>query len=311
MAWLAREPERRSDTTRVAPDARSIIVVGISYFIADPAPEYWNDPLRGRIARYAWGRDYHNELLPRLRELAAWINAEAGRQVSRQAYVDTGPMLEREWAERAGLGFIGKHTLLIHPAWGSYLFLGELLVDLELEPDLPGGERLGTCGNCRRCQDICPTHAFPAPYILNSRLCISYLTIEHRGVIPKDLRPKMGNWIYGCDECQQVCPWVKQFSKPGRTRFLKYDPEWVAPRLMELLTLDEEGFRARFRGTPILRTKRRGLLRNVCIALGNSGREEAIPALERATRDPDPLIAEHAKDSLARLRHRETNMEGC
>ncbi len=301
MAWIAREPERRCEISRVLPEARSMIVVGLSYFIADPPPEYWSDPLRGRIARYAWGRDYHDELLPRLRELAAWLDAEAGRPVAHRAYVDTGPVLEREWAARAGLGFIGKHTLLIHPEWGSYLFLGELLVDLDLEPDPPGDDRLGTCGSCRRCQDICPTHAFPAPYILDSRLCISYLTIEHRGAIPEALRPKMGNWIYGCDECQQVCPWVKQFSRPGRARFLNYDPEWIAPRLADLAALDEERFRARFRGSPIPRTKRRGLLRNVCIALGNSGSAEAIPPLEIAARDPDPLIAEHARWSLARL----------
>ena len=301
MAWLAREPDRRSDPSRVVPDAKSVVVVGLSYFVDDPPARLWDDPLRGRIARYAWGRDYHDELLPRLRELAAWIESETGRPVANRAYVDTGPVLERAWAEQAGLGFIGKHTLVIHPEWGSYLFLGELLLDLELEPDLPGNERLGTCGSCRRCQDACPTHAFPAPYILDSRLCISYLTIEHRGDIPDALRPKMKNWIYGCDECQSVCPWVRQFSKPGRTRFLRYDPDWAAPRLIDLLALDDAGFRERFRTSPIPRTKRRGLLRNACVALGNSGRPEAIPALERAARDPEPLIARHARWALDRL----------
>ncbi|HMP76879.1 MAG TPA: tRNA epoxyqueuosine(34) reductase QueG [Kiritimatiellia bacterium] len=302
MAWLAKEPERRSDTTRAVPGAKSVISVGLAYFIADPPAAVWDDPLRGRIARYAWGRDYHDELLPRMRELAAWIEAETGRPIVNRAYVDTGPVLEREWAAQAGLGFIGKNTLVIHPEWGSYLFLGELLLDLELEPDAPVDERVGTCGSCRRCQDICPTHAFPAPYILDSRLCLSYLTIEHRGAIPEALRSKMKNWIYGCDECQSVCPWVKQFSKPGRTRFLNYDPDFAAPRLTDLLALDDAGFRERFRKTPIPRTKRRGLLRNVCVALGNSARPEVIPALECAARDPEPLIAEHAQWAIDRLR---------
>ncbi len=301
MAWLAREPDRRCDPSRVVPGAKSIVVAGLSYFVADPPAEIWDDPLRGRVARYAWGRDYHDELLPRLRELADWIESETGRPVANRAYVDTGPVLERAWAERAGLGFIGKHSLAIHPDWGSYLFLGELILDLALEPDPPGNDRLGTCGSCRRCQDACPTHAFPAPYVLDSRLCISYLTIEHRGAIPNALRPLMKNWIYGCDECQDACPWVKQFSKPGRTRFLNYDPEWAAPRLLDLLALDDAGFRDRFRASPIPRTKRRGLLRNVCIALGNSGRPDAMPALERAARDPEPLIASHAAWALSRL----------
>lgn len=302
MSWLAREPERRIDPARVEPSAQSVLVAGSSYYIADPPAACWDDPLRGRIARYAWGRDYHEVLLPRLRELAAWLDGEAGRPVARRAYVDTGPVLERDWAAQAGVGFIGKNTLAIHPEWGSYLFLGELLLDLELEPDAPLEERVGTCGSCRRCQELCPTHAFPAPYILDSRLCISYLTIEHRGTIPEALRPKMKNWIYGCDECQSVCPWVRQFSKPGRIPFLRYDPEWAAPRLVDLLALDDAGFRERFRESPIPRTKRRGLLRNVCVALGNSASPEAIPALECAARDAEPLIREHAAWALARLR---------
>lgn len=311
MEWLARDPERRVDATRVLAGARSIVVAGLSYYVADPPADAWNDPLRGRIARYAWGPDYHDELLPRLKELAAFVERAAGRPVAWRAYVDTGPVLEREVAARAGAGFIGKNTLLIHPDHGSYLFLGELLLDLDLPPDAPAedggatlraGERVGSCGSCRRCQDICPTHAFPAPYILDSNLCISYLTIEHRGAIPEGLRPLMKNWIYGCDECQSVCPWVKQFSKPGRTRFLAFNPDFAAPRLADLLALDEAGFRERFRGTPIPRTKRRGLLRNACIALGNSGRPDAaVPALERALEDPEPLVREHAAWAMGRV----------
>lgn len=310
MAWLAREPERRLDPRQVLAGARSVVSVGLSYQVADPPADLWNDPLRGRVARYAWGPDYHEELLPRLKELASFIERDLGRTLGWRAYVDTGPVLEREVAARAGLGFIGKNTLLIHPSFGSYLFLGELLLDIDLAPDEPAGEggatwrrgdAIGTCGKCRRCQDVCPTHAFPAPYILNSRLCISYLTIEHREAIPLELRPLLKNWIYGCDECQTVCPWVKQYARPGRTRFLRWDPELGAPRLPDLLALDEAGFRARFRGTPVPRTKRRGLLRNVCVALGNSGRAEARPALERALADAEPLIREHAAWALARL----------
>lgn len=303
MAWIAKNPERRSDIRNVVEGARSVVSVGLSYFVTDPPTDVWNDPLRGRIARYAWGRDYHDDMTPRLRELAAWIESESGRPVSNRAYVDTGPVLEGEWAVQAGLGFQGKHTLMISPEWGSYLFLGEILLDLELEPDPVGGESRGTCGSCRRCQDACPTHAFPAPYILDSRLCISYLTIEHRGAIPEALRTKMRNWIYGCDECQMACPWVKQFSKPGNMRFLKYDVNWVAPSLVELLQLDDQAFRDRFRKSPIPRTKRRGFLRNVCIALGNSRQPDvAIPALEKVLTDPEPLIREHAEWAIQRLR---------
>lgn len=310
MAWLARDPERRLDPARVVTGARTVIAVGLSYAVAPPPAERWDDPRHGRIARYAWGPDYHDVLLPMLMELGRWLESEAGRPVAWRAYVDTGPVLEREVAARAGLGFVGRNTLLVTPEFGSFLFLGEILTDLELEPDAPAeedganlrcGEKVAGCGSCRRCLDACPTHAFPAAYVLNSRRCISYLTIEHRGSLPEELRPLMKNWIYGCDECQTVCPWVKQFTRPGKTRFLRADPEVAAPRLTELLALDDDGFRARFKGTPVLRTKRRGLLRNVCVSLGNSGDAAVIPALERALADPEPLIREHAEWAIQRL----------
>ncbi len=315
MAWLGREPERRCDPRLVVPGARSLIVVGFSYFVADPPADLWNDPLRGRVARYAWGPDYHTQLEPGLKALAAFIREEAGTAAQARYYVDTGPVLERAWAARAGLGFIGKNSLLIRPGTGSYLFLGVILTDVEVEPDpgaidkgatLPadavdGVSRTGTCGSCRRCLDICPTHAFPSAYILDSRRCISYLTIELRGAIPEPLRAKMGNWVYGCDECQSVCPWVRQYSKPREHPFLRADPETMAPFLPDLLALDEEGFRRRFRGTPLKRAKRSGLLRNAAVALGNSGKSEAVPALERAARDADPLIREHADWALRRM----------
>lgn len=306
MAWLARDPERRVDPARVVAGARSIVVVALAYYVAEPDPAWWNDPLRGRIARYAWAPDYHERMEPMLRALGEAIDRRLGGGVTMRWYVDTGPVLEREHAERAGLGFVGKNTLLISPRYGSYLLLGEIILDREL-PAAGVREGVargpGTCGSCRRCLDVCPTHAFPAPWILDSRRCISYLTIELKGAIPPELRPKMKNWIYGCDECQSVCPWVRQFAAPPRAMaYASLDPDTAAPSLLELIALDQEGFRSRFKGYPMMRTKRRGVLRNVAVALGNSGSEAAIPALERAVADPEPLIAGHAAWALDRLR---------
>lgn len=303
MAWLARDPERRTDPSRVLPGAKSMVIVGLSYFVADPDPSWWNDPLRGRIARYAWAPDYHDRMTPMLAELGAAIQEKLGAPPAMRWYVDTGPVLEREHAERAGLGFIGKNTLLISPKFGSYLLLGEILLDVDL-PSLgaASADDAGTCGSCRRCQDMCPTHAFPAPWILDSNKCISYLTIEHKGSVPLHMREKMGHWIYGCDECQSICPWVKQFSSPPRSHaYAKLDPDVCAPSLVELMALDTRGFNQRFKGYPMMRTKRRGVLRNVAIALGNSRRAEAVPVLEDALNDPEPLIVEHARWALDEL----------
>ncbi len=309
MGWLARDPQRRSQPRLVLPEAESVVVVGLSYFVLNPPADLWADPSRGRVARYAWGLDYHEVMLPQLRELGEFVAAETG-QTTQRAYVDTGPVLERDFAALAGLGFVGKNTLLINPQMGSYLFLGEVLVNASLDYDepatdggaschigLPGeSKRRGTCGSCTRCLTICPTHAFPAPYILDSNRCISYLTIEHRGSIPPELRPLLKNWIFGCDECQEVCPWVRRYAAkhPSRETFLRYNPNAAAPNLIDLMQLDETAFRARFKGTPIQRAKRRGLLRNVAVALGNWGSPAALPALEQARQDPEPLIREHA-----------------
>lgn len=313
MGWLARHVDRRQNPRLVVAGVQSVVVVGLSYYLLDP--DLWQDPSRGRIARYAWGLDYHEVMLPRLRALGDFIERESGRELSQRAYVDTGPILERDFAAQAGIGFIGKNTLLISPKLGSYLFLGEILVDLDLDHDPPaidGGasclvdppgtaKRVGTCGNCTRCLSICPTQAFPAPYILDSNLCISYLTIELKGAIPIDLRPLMGNWIFGCDECQEVCPWVRRFSRPNAAPFLRYEPDWVAPKLIDVMRLDDDGFRARFKGTPLKRTKRRGILRNVAVALGNWGHRDAMPVLAEATHDAEPLIRAHAAWALAQI----------
>ncbi len=315
MHWISRRTERRTDPRTVLPGARSILTLGLSYFTEDPPPEYWDDPTRGRIARYAWGPDYHDILPPLLKDLCAFIQREApGAETETRYYVDTGPVLEREVAWQAGLGFIGKNTLLLHPDWGSTLFLAEILTTADLQPDPPaehGGAGLapdrsdrtvpGGCGSCTRCLNACPTHAFPAAYILDSRLCISYLTIEHRGEIAPELRPKMGSWIFGCDECQEVCPWVRQFARPGRRRFLSFDPDRFTPRLADVLAWDADTFRTVYRGTPVRRPKWHGFLRNAAIAAGNSGDPGLRPALETAARRSHPLIRPHAEWALARL----------
>jgi len=330
MGYMKRNIERRQDPRQVLPGARSVVVVGLSYHTADPADDLWNDPSRGRISRYAWGPDYHDVLIRRLDQLAVFIARNAGGDIRHRAYVDTGPVLERDFAAQAGIGFIGKNTCLISPTLGSYLFLGEVLVNVDLEYDAPAanmGERIevlcsevpqetqlgrqptrssrrrvGSCGACARCLTACPTGALMAPYILDSSRCISYLTIELKGTIPIDLRPSMGNWIFGCDECQSICPWPRRFSRPTGERFVQHEPEWCAPRLLDLIAMDERAFRARFAGGPVLRAGRRGLLRNVAIALANWGDPRAMPALQRATEDPEPLVREHAAWAMAHIR---------
>jgi len=332
MGYMARDMACRQDPRHVLPGARSVIVVGLSYYVLDPPADLWDDPARGRIARYAWGMDYHDLMTPRLRQLAEFITRQTRREVQSRAYVDTGPILERDFAAQAGLGFIGKNTCLINPSMGSFLFLGELLLDLELDYDAPaidsgatiafeakprpishrgnksasatyqsGTPRLGTCGACTRCLETCPTRAFPAPYVLDGNRCISYLTIELKGPIPVELRPLMGNWIFGCDVCQSVCPWPRRFAQPTRLDFLHFDPEYAAPKLLDLIGLRDDEFRTRFRRTPLWRAKRRGLLRNVAVALGNWGNPRANPALQRALDDPEPLIREHAAWALAQI----------
>ena len=304
MAWLSRNLEARLDPQRVLRGARAAVMVGLSYFVENPPPEIWNDPSRGRIARYAWGRDYHAVILPLLKELAAFIEMEAGGEVQTRAFVDASPMFEKELAENAALGRVGKNTLLITRAFGSFCFLGEVLVDIPLEVDPPAAD-LPDCGLCRTCLDACPAGVLVGPYTLNAGRCISYLTVEHKGVVPVELRPTMKNWIFGCDECQQVCPWTARLSRSGRQRFLKYEPEHAAPKLETLMAMDEAAFRERFDGTAILRTGRQRLLRNAVVALGNWGTAEARAILEPAARDADPLIREHAEWALRLTKDRD------
>ena len=250
-----------------------------------------------RVARYAWGDDYHDLIEKKLNVLDEWLTARGGRQ---RCYVDTGPVLERDFAALAGAGWHGKSTMLIHPQLGTWFFLAEVLTTLDFEPDAPLPDR---CGSCTRCIVACPTQAITAPHQLDARRCVSYLTIEHKGAIPEELRPLMGDRIYGCDDCLDACPW-NRFAKAGReTAFAarEFVHGWT---LRDFLTLDDDTFRGLFKKSPIKRVKRRGFLRNVCVALGNVGTLEDLPALERAAADPEPLIAEHAAWAIARIRGR-------
>ncbi|MGH2592162.1 MAG: tRNA epoxyqueuosine(34) reductase QueG [Anaerolineae bacterium] len=300
MAYMTRDPQRRQNVRNIQPEARSVIVVGLSHYTIDLPGEIKHDPSRGLIARYAWGFDYHDVMTPRVRDLLQFIRAEAARDVQARIYVDTGPVLERDIAEQAGLGFTGKNTCLIHPRMGSWIFLGEIIVDLDLDYDRPI-TKVG-CGTCTRCLVACPTDAFVAPYVLDSRRCIAYLTIELKQSIPRALRKPIGNRIFGCDECQDVCPWPRRFARPTREQaFYPIDLDRAAPKLLDLIGLSAEQFKARFQGTPILRAKRRGLLRNVAVALGNWGDEAAVPPLIGALNDAEPLVRAHAAWALGQI----------
>jgi epoxyqueuosine reductase len=298
MGWLERNAPKRIEPRRVLAAARGIITLAVSYAGGrEEAPS----AASGLIARYARFSDYHEVLGRRLKALTAFVNKVGGDQTKSLWYVDTGPLLERDLAQRAGLGFIGKHTNLISRRLGNWFFLAEIITTLELPPDAP--ER-NHCGSCRRCLDACPTAAIVAPFQLDARRCISYLTIELKGPIPVELRPALGNRIYGCDDCLAVCPW-NRFAREGSLMAEHRRAGLAAPDLVELLSLDEAAFKIRFAGTPILRAKRRGLLRNVCVALGNVGDARALPALHRAASDPEPLIAEHAVWAITQISRRQ------
>ena len=309
MDYLSRPDAvtRRADLDRTLPGFQSALVVAHSYADGRPsAPP--RDPSRAVVARYARGRDYHRVIGDKLDDLARRLERLAGRPVRRRVYVDTGPVLERELAVRAGLGWFGRNTMLIHPRRGSYFFLGVLLTDLELEPSTPFTE--DHCGTCRRCLDACPTGALlgydehGAP-VMDARLCISYLTIELRGPIPSGLRPMIGNRVYGCDICQEVCPWNDRFATPSAEPAYSPRDELDDPSLIglatHLLEMSGKAFLREYRDSPVSRARRNGLLRNVCVALGNWGAPEAVPVLERAARDRSPLVREHAEWALERI----------
>jgi len=339
MAWLERTAEKRLNPQKVLPGAKTVLCLAASYETEAPrSPSHepgkrerpphpsplpqggegadepeppsvsgvqganfsgksLPDPHLGLIARYARFADYHHVLSGGLKQLGALVNQLGGPETRSLWYVDTGPLLERDFAQRASAGFIGKHTNLISRQWGNWIYLAEIITTLELEADAPEQNH---CGRCVRCLAACPTGAITAPFQLDARKCISYLTIELKGAIPVELRPAIGNRIFGCDDCLAVCPW-NRFARAGRLMQAHARPDLSAPKLVELLQLDDAAFQSRFAGTPVVRAKRRGLLRNVCVALGNTGDPSVLPALAKAAHDPDPLIAGHAQWAIGRI----------
>jgi epoxyqueuosine reductase len=294
MQWLARDPLRRSDPRMVLYGARSVICVALNYY--HPRSDH---PGRGRIASYALGRDYHLLFEEKLAAFREWLTQQAGGQ--HKVYVDTGPLLEKSLAARAGITWQAKSTINIHPKFGTWLFLGEILTTLELSPDRPANDH---CGTCSRCIDACPTQAITAPYQLDARRCIAYLTLELKGSIPLELRPLIGDKIYGCDDCLEVCPW-NRFAKTSRETTLA-PTEATNRDLRDYLSLTREQFKNLFSESPILRIKRRGFLRNVCVALGNIGTADDLPALHRLHNDEEPLIREHAAWAIEQIEKRLT-----
>ena len=310
MNYLAGSRDRRVDPRKLLPGARSIISVGMNYYadcVEGPgSPDVASD--RAIFARYARGDDYHDVMIGRLKELLEYLKERAGEGADGKIYVDTGPLLEREIARKAGLGWFGKNTLLINTGRGSYFFLGELITNIPLEPDNPA---IGGCGTCTRCLDACPTGALTAPYKLDSRLCISYLTIELKGSVPEPIRPALaesGGRIYGCDICQEVCPFNIRRSAPTSEPAFQPREITISSRLTDILLLSEEEYRDKFKGSPVKRAKRRGLLRNAAVALAASDDPAAEEALARAaSHDSEPLVNEHAYWARERIHERNRN----
>ncbi len=289
MTWLATRTDQRSHPQSLWPEARSVIAVGFSYAPDDDPLTILSQPSHGAISVYARNRDYHDVIKGKLKHLAQFVASRFAAQF--KVFVDTAPVMEKPLAQRAGIGWQGKHTNLVSRTHGSWLFLGEVYTTLELAPDTAHADR---CGSCTRCLSICPTNAFPAPYQLDATKCISYLTIEHHGPIPTDLRPLMGNRIYGCDDCLAVCPWNRFAAATSHSQVVARD-DLTAPRLAWLATLDDKAFRTAFAGSPIKRIGRNRFVRNVLIAIGNSGDPTLLPSARALQDDPDPVVAEAAQ----------------
>ena len=303
MEWMAARAHHRAGPQSLWPAARSVIALGMSYAPAGDPLALAGEGDRGRISVYAQGGDYHDTVKKALKALARWLVEEARREglddAGVKVFVDTAPVPEKPLAAAAGLGWQGKHTNLVSRAHGSWLFLGAIYTTLDLPADAAAVDR---CGSCRACQDACPTDAFPAPYRLDARRCISYLTIEHAGPVPADLRPALGNRIYGCDDCLAVCPWNRFASAAAAMRAFLPRAELAAPRLAELLALDDPGFRHLFSGSPIKRIGRNRFVRNCLYAAGNGADPALLPQVERLRSDPDPVVAEAATWAADRIR---------
>jgi epoxyqueuosine reductase len=295
---------RRLSAANAAPWVRSIVVCALNYSADKPYSVEAGDPRRGWISRYAWGsKDYHEVLLPRLQQVEAAIKqlaAAQGATAETRSYIDTGPILERVYARHAGLGWFGKNTCIINQKIGSWLFLGVILTSLELPSDAPAPDR---CGSCTRCIDACPTQAIIAPGKLDARLCIAYLTIEKRGEVPEELRSSIGHHIFGCDICQDVCPWNNKAGNAPPTTVPEFQPQekLYHPDLSWLARMDEQAYRHEFRKSPVKRAKYAGLRRNVAVAMGNSGNREFLPDLQKLAEDADPFVAEHARWAIGKL----------
>ncbi len=308
MGYLERHLPLKEDTRRLLQEAKSIISLAMNYYTIDPPKALTENPSRGQISRYAWGDDYHDVIRERLLDLVDFIKTTGEDQLKSRVFVDSGPVLEREYAQKAKLGWIGKNTNLINWRSGSWYFLAEVLVSIDLVSlDLEGETETlrGSCGTCTKCLEACPTDAFIEPNLLDSRLCISYLTIELKDSIPKELRSKMGNLIFGCDICQEVCPWNSKALPTAEPAYQPRDGNLV-PELLSLVNMTQAEFSDKYRGSPIKRAKRRGFLRNIIVAIGNWGSRAAVPALKKALVDDEPLIRGHAAWALGQIGGKQT-----
>ncbi|TDJ03906.1 MAG: tRNA epoxyqueuosine(34) reductase QueG [Caldithrix sp.] len=303
MEYLARNPDKRTDVREVVAEAKSVVVCALIYHTRHPLSTEQNDPGRGWISRYAWGDDYHNVIQEKLYELIDFIKAESPDEVISRLYVDTGPVVDRVFAKYAGIGWFGKNTCIINQQKGSWFFLGEIITNLELDYDSTVPDR---CGTCNRCIEACPTDAILEPYVLDSRLCISYLTIELRDEIPVELREPMGNHIFGCDICQDVCPWNHRAAATDKPAFQPREG-LLNPDLEEIAKLSIEEFREKFRQSPVKRAKYAGFLRNVAVAMGNSGNSKFLSVLEELSEHEEPLVSGHAKWAVEKIHGVEEN----
>lgn len=300
MKWFEKNPTRRTDPRNIIPDAQSVIVLAMNYFQGDQTetPNESSQKLEGKIARYAWNNDYHDLIEKKLKQLFTTVEELGGNG---RYYVDTGPVLERDFANESGLGWSGKSTMQIHPELGTWFFLATIITNLKLDPDPPSNDH---CGKCTACITACPTEAITAPHHLDPRKCISYLTIEHKREIPIEYRKAMGDRIYGCDDCLTACPWNK-FAQQSHEATFQARESVFSKQLRDFLSLNDQEFRDLFRKSPIKRTKRAGFLRNVCVALGNVGNSKDLPALQNTYQNDEELVSTHAKWAIDEIKNRE------